>query len=121
VLKEFKMKKLRIAAIALLSCAMVAPAWADHVRFGVVVGGPYWGPPYYYNPPVYYNYSPPVIVNQPAPVYVEREAAPADQAEARMWYYCKNPKGYYPYVKRCPAGWQKVPATPEDSSGVPPQ
>lgn len=24
------------------------------------------------------------------------------------WYYCKNPSGYYPYVKQCPSGWMKV-------------
>jgi hypothetical protein len=115
------MKKLKGMLLALIACMMVVPAWADHVRFGVVVGGPFWGPPpYYYNPPVYYHYSPPIIVNQPAPVYVEQAPAAEPQAAAN-WYYCQKPKGYYPYVKKCPSGWQQVPATPADDNGVPPQ
>jgi hypothetical protein len=28
--------------------------------------------------------------------------------ESGYWYYCKDAKGYYPYVKRCPSGWMKV-------------
>jgi hypothetical protein len=33
-------------------------------------------------------------------------------AAAQYWYYCNSPKGYYPYVQSCPAGWYPVPATP---------
>ncbi len=25
-----------------------------------------------------------------------------------IWHYCRNPEGYYPYVKLCPAGWEMV-------------
>ena len=28
--------------------------------------------------------------------------------EASYWYYCKDLKTYYPYVKNCPSGWQQV-------------
>jgi hypothetical protein len=84
------------------------------VGFGLYLGGPgWWGPGYYYPPP-YYAY-PPAVVTVPAspPVYVERgdpQAAPAP--EQNWWYYCANPAGYYPYVKQCPGGWQRVAPQP---------
>jgi len=93
----------------------------------------YYGDPYYYGYPPAVVYQPPVIVTQPAqpPVYVEQpqvqvqpqpqvQAAPAPApAPAQVaaptqdyyWYHCDKPEGYYPYVKECPGGWQKV--TPE--------
>ena len=79
------------------------------VGIGVGVGYPYWASPFwgpwYYPPPVYY--SPPMIVSPPAPVtYVEQANT------SNWWYYCETAKGYYPYVKECPAGWQRVPPTP---------
>ena len=49
------------------------------------------------------------VVQQP-PVYTERqEVAPEAQG---YWYYCAATRGYYPYVKECPGGWQKVPPAP---------
>jgi len=33
---------------------------------------------------------------------------PAPLETSSYWYYCENPKGYYPYVKDCPYGWMKV-------------
>jgi len=80
--------------------------------------GPGWGPgwrgypayPYY---PYYPYYSaPPVVVEQQAQVYAQQ-----DQQESDYWYYCRNPEGYYPYVKSCPGGWMKVvpePAPPAE-------
>ncbi|MGT2427644.1 hypothetical protein ACU4GI_16525 [Cupriavidus basilensis] len=38
-------------------------------------------------------------------------AAPAPQQQV-YWYHCARPDGYYPYIKACPGGWQKVPAQP---------
>jgi hypothetical protein len=35
------------------------------------------------------------------------------------WYYCANPKGYYPYIPQCSSDWQPVPATPPGMSGGP--
>jgi hypothetical protein len=87
------------------------------VGFGIYLGGPaWWGPGYYY-PPSYYAY-PPAVVTVPAspPVYIERgeaQSAPApDQGSQNWWYYCANPSGYYPYVKQCPGGWQRVAPQP---------
>jgi hypothetical protein len=71
--------------------------------------GPWWGPPYY----PYYPYypGPPAVIQQQPPVYVE----PAPQ-EQYYWYFCQDPQGYYPYIKKCPKGWLKVipPAPPEE-------
>jgi hypothetical protein len=55
-----------------------------------------------------------VVIERSAPtVYVEQPAmAPAAPAPApaptNFWYYCGASKAYYPYVKECPGGWQKV-------------
>jgi hypothetical protein len=48
------------------------------------------------------------------PVYIERQDEAMPQSEAQQyWYFCKSAKGYYPYVKECPEGWQKVLPQPE--------
>ena len=56
-------------------------------------------PPVYY-PPVYY----PAYIPPAPPTIV----APRPQT----WYYCDNPKGYYPNVQSCGSGWREVGATP---------
>lgn len=38
--------------------------------------------------------------------------APAPPPEIGHWYYCRTSKGYYPYVKDCPVGWEKVSPLP---------
>lgn len=91
----------------LLAGAMPASA---HMRGRVFIGvGPVWGPAWW-GPPAYYYTPPPVVVREePAPVYVE----PAPQPEKpAYWYYCRDPKGYYPYVRECPDGWKRVNPTP---------
>ncbi len=96
-------------------------AWGHHgpnVRFGVMLGGPgWWGPGYYqpyYYPPYYYPpaYYPPLPSSPP--VYIEQGAAqPAPAAQPQgYWYYCAGANGYYPYVKDCPGGWQRVSPQP---------
>jgi hypothetical protein len=51
-------------------------------------------------------------------VYIEQSqaaSAPSTIATPRpsnYWYYCTNPDGYYPYIKQCGSGWQKVAPTP---------
>ena len=76
--------------------------------------GYYYPAPYYY-PPAYYPYYPaPVVVQSSPPVYVERDAAaPAPETQS-YWYYCAATRGYYPYVKECPGGWQKVAPVPQN-------
>ena len=61
-----------------------------------------------------WEYPAPVVVQQSPPVYTERQdAAPAPEAQS-YWYYCAATRGYYPYVKECPGGWQKVAPAPQN-------
>jgi hypothetical protein len=81
-------------------------------HFGVPLGSAWYHPWYYYPPPTYYPYYRAPIVVQPAspPVYVERsDVVPEGTAS---WYYCRDANGYYPYVRQCPGGWERVPARP---------
>jgi hypothetical protein len=88
-----------------------------HSNFGIYLGGPVIYPSPYYYP---YGYYPPTIVVPTQPqVYIEQgdaqvapAPAPAPAAPSSYWYYCDKAQGYYPYVKECPAGWQKVSPTP---------
>jgi hypothetical protein len=83
-----------------------------HGRVGVFIGGPvwdpwWWGPSYY---PYYPSYSsPPVVVQQQPETYIQQ---PTPAEEPSYWYFCKDPEGYYPYVKKCPKGWMKVAPSP---------
>ena len=112
-------RKWSLALLALLAGALTtgsAFAWGhrSHVFLGFNFGFPGYYPAPYYSYPAYYYPAPvyypsPVIVQQP-PVYTERqEVAPGAQ---NYWYYCAATRGYYPYVKECPGGWQKVPPAP---------
>lgn len=52
------------------------------------------------------------------PVFVQRNepsrpaVAPAPAQNRNYWHYCRDPKGYYPYVKQCTHEWIKVPPQP---------
>jgi hypothetical protein len=48
----------------------------------------------------------PVVVAPTAPVFVER-SQPEEVAQV-WWYWCADARAYYPYVKECPGGWQRV-------------
>ena len=111
------MKKTIISVLAVLTLTLgsAASALAAHghggghggghfdVDFTVGPGwGPWWGP-YPYSYPYY---STPVVVEREPELYVEPQQA------QQYWYFCNNPKGYYPYVKGCPEGWMKVVPTP---------
>ncbi len=88
---------------------------------GFFGSGYYGGYPYSYRyryPSAYYYpnnyYSSPFIAPSGPTVYIQREApaaAPAQQT-TNYWYYCRNPEGYYPYVKQCPEGWLQVAPQP---------
>ncbi len=98
-----------------------------HSHLGINIGGGFFGPGFYgggfygpgaygaygfgnpfFYPPPYYAYPPVVVAPAAPPVYVEqRNAAPA-QPQTNYWYYCRNPDGYYPYIKECPNGWLQV-------------
>jgi hypothetical protein len=112
----------RWLGVALLGAAAISGvgnAWADRgrVHIGVTVG-PYWADPWYYPAPYPYyypRYSAPIVVEQAAPqMYVSPQPAPEIAAPTNYWYYCAATKSYYPYVRECPAGWQKVLPQPPD-------
>ena len=122
-------KALGVAGLAALALLAAAPAdahggrWRGGVHIGI--GVPYWGWGGYWGPSWYY--APPPVVYAPAPVYAPRPYAPpvyverdddrddAPRAEPQApvwWYWCPGAKGYHPYVKDCPGGWQRVPPQP---------
>ena len=114
---------------AVLLAGSAVPSFADHhggghggccwhggtrVVVGVGFGFPaygygYYGYPYYPYYPYYPAYYPgPVVQQQPA-VYVEQPQQVEQQPQASgYWYFCPTTQGYYPYVKECAAGWQRV-------------
>lgn len=67
--------------------------------------------PWYYPPPYYYPYYQPVAYESEPTTYIEQSSAPAAEPTS-WWYYCDASRGYYPYVKECPTGWQRVPTVP---------
>jgi hypothetical protein len=125
------MKKITLTMLfLLLGAGSVGSAWADrghfHGHFGVMIG-PVWGWPWHYPPapyPYYYPpYNPPLVIERAAPqVYIEQSptaappppAPPVAAAPENYWYYCAAAKGYYPYVKECRGGWQRVVPQPPD-------
>lgn len=108
-----------VLAAVTLSVDVDARPWGGHFgyypNFGFSFGYPWYPSPWYsYGP---YPYYPPQIITVPVnpPVYIERSVPPAQQRPSGYWYYCNDPKGYYPYVKQCPSGWRAVePAPPPD-------
>jgi hypothetical protein len=120
--------------VAALSSVAGAPAWADShgYRRGSHDayrghGGAGWGalglalfgtavylaatappPPPFRPVPVY---TPQVYVQQPVVVTLAAPP-PAPAVQEYWWYYCSQAGGYYPYIRACPTGWTKVPATP---------
>ncbi|MDE2365832.1 MAG: hypothetical protein KGM95_02735, partial [Betaproteobacteria bacterium] len=77
-------------------------------------GPPYWGwgGPYYgYG---YYGYGYPPVAAMPSapPVYIQRQDIEPSAPQPNYWYYCRNPEGYYPYVKECAEGWVQVAPQP---------
>lgn len=113
------LKTIALAATALLLVSVgTGNAWADrdyHRRPSSRVGiyfGPTWGP-MFYPPPIYYPPSPPIIIERAPPVYIEQPPPVTVQRQSsNYWYYCDASNSYYPYVKECPSGWQRVSPSP---------
>ena len=109
-----------------LGVGLALDGWPGYYPYGYYPYGYY---PYGYHPYGYYPYAayPPVVVTQQAAptVYIEQDnavpapegqtqsAAPAPAQSSNDWYYCRKPAGYYPYVQKCPNGWQRVPSQPQ--------
>ena len=102
------MKKVSFIAVTAMAMIMAASSFSyARVGVGIVVGpgwGPWWGWPY----PYYSYYAPapsPVIIQEGPETYIQRQP---QAEESSYWYFCRDPKGYYPYVKKCPSGWQRI-------------
>ena len=50
------------------------------------------------------------------PTYIQQSeihpAKPATPQRNDYWHYCRNPEGYYPYIRHCLGEWIKVPPQP---------
>jgi hypothetical protein len=84
------------------------------VGLGIALGIPLLLGLGYYSAP-YYSY-PAYSAPGPAPSggYIEQgyaQAAPAP-GQQQDWYFCAGSNAYYPYVRECPGGWQRVPSQP---------
>lgn len=121
------MQRLRVMVGVAVLAAVLVPGLAAADRggrhrgasIGLFMGAPiYWGwpgPYYVYPPPPYtvfpqYAPYPPYYAYPPReretpPVYIERER---EGRESGYWYYCRHPEGFYPDVKDCPDGWERV-------------
>lgn len=116
-----------LSAAAVLVAALgtdFAEARPGHRHFHggarVVFFAPVFVPRFYYPPPYYYYYYPPPVYYAPPayfappPVYIEQpqsQQPPQPRSEA-YWYFCPASQGYYPHVRECPGGWQRVAPQP---------
>jgi len=99
-----------LLAFAASESALAHKRHHSHLRFSFVVGLPLaWHGYWHYPPPAYYY---PAAAPAPAPVYLER-SDPAPESRS-YWYYCADSRAYYPYVRHCPGGWERVAPRPQD-------
>ena len=69
---------------------------------------------YPYGVPDYAVPYPPELYASPQPYLPPRTvyAPPSSEGPSQqIWYYCRDPMGYYPYVQNCSSDWQTVPAS----------
>ena len=99
----------------LLGSAIVYSATQPRaVYFGPQVS--YWpygpantvGPTYYVDP----IYVAPPLASIPPPPPGASQVSALGMPGSEWWYFCKDPNGYYPYVRECQSGWEKVSPTP---------
>lgn len=81
--------------------------------YSIAFGYPLYWPGYYPGYYPYYPYGYPALEEAPPAAYIEQGAPQAAPAQRQAdWFYCAGSNAYYPYVRDCPAGWQRVPSTP---------
>jgi hypothetical protein len=104
-----------LGGVSFSGVALANHGHRGHGGFELSIGVPFYASPYYSYP---YGYYPPPAVVMPAQpqVYIQQDNPPPAPQASNFWYHCNQPEGYYPYVKECPAGWQKVSPTPPGSN-----
>ena len=97
-----------------------SPAPFRHYGRAVIfVGAPFyfwsWPYGYYYLPPPYY-YGPDYVAHYDLPqIYVEKfDGTPTPQTQGDI--FCPSANAYYPDVKDCPNGWQRIIREQDDSA-----
>lgn len=108
---RFSAALLAAVFVLLMSAGDALARGRGHGRFHhrphvVFFSGFYFGPPYFYGPPFYYG---PAYAATPVPpsVYVEKfDDTPSEDTPGE--YYCPSSGAYYPEVKDCGNGWQRV-------------
>ncbi len=68
-----------------------------------------------YSVPVVSNTVYPVVYDQPTYIYNNNnnyQPINPPSNPRNDWLYCHQPDGFYPAIKSCPGGWQRVPAQP---------
>ena len=88
-----------------LGALITAPLIAGSYYASPYYAQPYYPPPYAYPPN--YGYAPTYV----QPAYAPQYQAPVQQ-QTNAWFFCPSSNGYYPYVRQCPDGWQRVSPTP---------
>jgi len=123
-----KKNKVLFLVVAVIAVAAIFVSGGTVIAAGGWHGGGHWyggwgwGWPYYglglatgaflsypHYPYAPYAYTP---TYSPSPRVVVREREPAMDT---WYYYCRKSDAYYPYVGRCPGGWEKVPIVPPPS------
>jgi hypothetical protein len=109
--------KLAFFTIAVLALAVATDdAWArgrsgarshhHHHHRSIIIGAPFMYP-YPYYPYPYFYYPLPLPYAAEPPVYVEKYSG-TPTPETQDSIFCPNEDAYYPEVKDCPGGWQRV-------------
>ncbi len=84
--------------------------WHGSYGFYMDLTPAFWYPWYYHPYYPYYGYGGSTVIVQQPVQYVSRDEGNAEN----YWYYCHNPRGYYPYISQCNAKWVKVRPFPAD-------
>jgi len=67
--------------------------------------------PSYSSYPTYTNYAPGYVDERNIDQNIISQPNPNPQSTAgKDWLYCHQPDGFYPAIKSCPGGWERVPA-----------
>lgn len=107
--KGFLLRSVLGLGVGVVAASLLSLPASARVVVGFGFGVPIVAAPWYYAPPPAYYAPPPVIyaAPPPQPAYVSQPSP--------NWYYCDNPRGYYPYVASCSTAWREVPAQPNNA------